>query len=108
MAVTVKSKTRFFHTLLTAPLECSRDYPQSLFCYLIVILEEVADFPVKIILIDCLLFKGMLVLSSGAFFMLKLLAILKSLCTTLSAGTAALVPTFHLCRQAVTLSPLLT
>lgn len=59
------------------------------FCYLIVIFEEVADFPVKIILIDCLLFKDMLVLSSGALFMLKLLATLKSICMTLSAGRAA-------------------
>lgn len=62
---------------------------KSIFCYLIVIFEEVADFPMKIILIDCLLFKDVLILSSGALFMLKLLATLKSICLTLSAGRAA-------------------
>lgn len=62
---------------------------KSIFCYLIVIFEEVADFPMKIILIDCLLFKDVLILSSGALFMLKLLATLKSICMTLSAGRAA-------------------
>lgn len=67
---------------------------KSLFCYLTVIFEEVADIPVKIILIACLLFKDMLVLSSGAFLMLKLLAIFKSLCTTLSAGRAASIVTY--------------
>lgn len=67
---------------------------KSVFCYLIVIFEEVADFPVKIILIDCLLFKDMLVLSSSALFMLKLLATLKSICMTLSAGRGASIDTY--------------
>lgn len=67
---------------------------KSVFCYLIVIFEEVADFPVQIILIDCLLFKDMLVLSSGALFMLKLLATLKSICMTLSAWRAASIDTY--------------
>lgn len=67
---------------------------KSLFCYLTVISEEVADIPVKIVLIDCLLFKNTLALSSGSFFMLKLLAIFKSLCTTLSAGRAASIDTY--------------
>lgn len=43
----------------------------------------------KIILIDCLLFKDVLILSSGALFMLKLLATLKSICMSLSAERAA-------------------
>lgn len=50
---------------------------KGIFSYLIVIFEEMADFPVKIILIDCLLFKDMLVLSSDALFILKLLATIK-------------------------------
>lgn len=48
----------------------------------------------KITLGDCLLVKDMPVLSSGSILMLRLLATLKSICMTLSAGRAASIDAY--------------